>query len=116
MIKRILLLQSILLFSLFAKASEDDWTLYPSYHNSTYCQAAGKKIYILSSGALFSFNTADNETFLYDKLNGLSDIDITHIAYSEYINALVIIYSNANIDTNILSNTTYPLNILQLYL
>lgn len=98
MIKRILLLQSILLFSLFAKASEDDWTLYPSYHNSTYCQAAGKKIYILSSGALFSFNTADNETVLYDKLNGLSDIDITHIAYSEYINALVIIYSNANID------------------
>ena len=31
-------------------------------------------------------------------MNSLSDIDITHIAYSDYINALVIIYSNTNID------------------
>ncbi|MBO7230669.1 MAG: Por secretion system protein [Bacteroidaceae bacterium] len=98
MIKRLILLQLILLFSIHTRASEDNWTLYPSYHNSTYCQVAGKKVYILSSGALFSYNTADNEVFLYDKINGLSDINITHISYSDYINALVIIYSNANID------------------
>ena len=98
MIKRIFLLQFILLFSILTRASEDNWTLYPSYQNCTYCQVAGKKVYILSSGALFSYNTADNEVFLYDKLNGLSDIDITHISYSDHINALLIIYSNANID------------------
>ena len=98
MIKRIILLQFIFLFSVLSKASEENWTLYPSYNNVTYCEQGGNKIYILASGALYSFNKNDNELMLYDKLNCLSDIDITHIAYSEYINALVIIYSNANID------------------
>ena len=98
MIKRIFLLQLILLFSFFTKASVGDWTLYPSYHNVTHCEIVGNKVYVLASGALFSFNTKDNEVMTYDKLNCLSDIDITHIAYSNHINALVIIYSNANID------------------
>lgn len=98
MIKRVILLQFILLLSFFTKASVGDWTLYPSYHNATHCEIAGNKVYILASGALFSFNTDDNEVITYDKLNCLSDIDITHIAYSDYINALIIIYSNANID------------------
>ncbi len=107
MTKKIFLLLSILLFSISTRASEENWTLYPSYHDCTYCQTAGKKVYILSSGALFSFNTADNEVFLYDKLNGLSDIDIKYIAYSDYINALIIIYSNANIDILYDDDTIY---------
>ena len=98
MIKKIILLQFILLFSFFTKASVGDWTLYPSYHNIKYCEVVGDKVYILASGALFSFNNKDNEIITYDKLNCLSDIDIAHIAYSDYINALVIIYNNANID------------------
>lgn len=98
MIKRIILLQFILLFSFLTKASVGDWTLYPSYHNVTHCEIAGNKVYVLASGALFSFNTKDNEVMVYDKLNSLSDIDITYMAYSNNIKALVIIYSNANID------------------
>lgn len=107
MTKKIFLLLSILLFSIHTRASEDNWTLYPSYHDCTYCQTDGKKVYILSSGALFSFNTDDNEVFLYDKLNSLSDIEIKHIAYSDYINALIIIYSNANIDILYDDDTIY---------
>ena len=61
MIKRIILLQAILLLSFFTKASVGDWTLYPAYHDVTYCEIAGDKVYILASGALFSFNTKDNE-------------------------------------------------------
>ena len=98
MIKRIFLLHLIFLFSLITKASVGDWTLYPSYHNVTHCEVAGNKVYILASGALFSFNKNDNDVMTYDKLDYLSDIDITHIAYSNHINALLIIYSNANID------------------
>ena len=109
MIKRIILLQAILLLSFFTKASVGDWTLYPAYHDVTYCEIAGDKVYILASGALFSFNTKDNEITTYDKLNSLSDVDITHIAYSDYLNALVVIYSNANID--ILYNDGYRYNI-----
>lgn len=107
MIKRLFLLPLLLLFSIFTRASEDNWTLYPSYQNSTYCQVAGKKVYILASGALYSFNTADNELYTYDKLNSLSDIDITHIAYSDFIKGLVIIYKNANIDILYDDGTVY---------
>lgn len=80
------------------KASIDNWTLYPSYHNATYCQVMGDKVYVLASGALFSYNKSDSEVRAYDKINTLSDIDITHIKYSDFINALIIVYRNANID------------------
>ena len=103
MIKRILALCLLLsVFSLkstaFSSNGIDDWRLYPSYHNATYCQVAGDKVYILASGALYSYNRSDSEVRLYDKINTLSDIDITHIAYCKEIKALVIVYSNANID------------------
>ena len=98
MIKKIFLLQLIFLFSFFAEASVGDWTLHPSLHNITHCEVAKSKVYVLASGSLFSFNNNDNEVMVYDKMNFLSDIDITHIAYSNNINALVIIYSNTNID------------------
>mgnify|MGYP003302488479 CR=1 FL=1 len=103
MIKRIFALCLLLsVFSIkstaFSSNGIDDWRLYPSYHNATYCQVAGDKVYILASGALYSYNRSDSEVRLYDKINTLSDIDITHIAYSKEIKALVIVYSNANID------------------
>lgn len=103
MIKRILALYLLLsVFSLkstaFSSNGIDDWRLYPSYHNATYCQVAGDKVYILASGALYSYNRSDSEVRLYDKINTLSDIDITHISYCKEIKALVIVYSNANID------------------
>ena len=103
MIKRILALCLLLsVFNLkstaFSSNGIDDWRLYPSYHNATYCQVAGDKVYILASGALYSYNRSDSEVRLYDKINTLSDIDITHIAYCKEIKALVIVYSNTNID------------------
>ena len=97
MIKKISALL-LLLSAMTLKAGIGDWTLYPAYHNATYCQATGDRLYILASGSLFSYDSSDNEVRLYDKINTLSDIDITHIAYSKEIGALVIVYSNANID------------------
>ena len=99
MIKKLLLSFLFVLVSVFGvKASTDNWTLYPSYHNATYCQVFGDKVYVLASGALFSYNISDNEVRTYDKITTLSDTDIAHIRYSSFINALVIVYSNANID------------------
>ena len=99
MIKRLLISFLFVLVSVCgAKASDDNWTLYPSYHNATYCQVMGDKVYVLASGALFSYGKSDNEVRTYDKITTLSDIDIAHIRYSSHINALVIVYGNANID------------------
>lgn len=98
MIKKLSSLLLLILIVLSSKAAVGDWTIYPSYHNATYCEVAGNKLYVLASGALFSYNMEDNETLLYDNINTLSDIDISHIAYSKAIKALVIVYKNANID------------------
>lgn len=101
MIKRLSLLLVTLFTLLYAndtKASTEEWTLYQSYHNVTYCEVVGDKIYVLASGALYSYNTDDNEVVTYDKITHLSDIEITHIRYSSFIGGLVIIYRNANID------------------
>ena len=98
MIRKLFALLAILLITNTGYSEIGEWKLYPSYHNATYCQMAGDKLYILASGALYSYNKSDNEMRLYDKINTLSDIDITHIAYCNEIKALVIIYSNANID------------------
>ena len=97
MVKRIFAILSILI-AITANAGIGDWVLYPSYHNATYCQTAGDKVYVLASGALYSYNTSDEEVRVYDKINTLSDIDITHIEYCKDIKALVVVYSNANID------------------
>ena len=97
MVKRIFAILSILI-AITANAGIGDWVLYPSYHNATYCQTAGEKVYVLASGALYSYNTSDEEVRVYDKINTLSDIDITHIEYCKDIKALVVVYSNANID------------------
>ena len=97
MVKRIFAILSILI-AITANAGIGDWVLYPSYHNATYCQTAGDKVYVLVSGALYSYNTSDEELRVYDKINTLSDIDITHIEYCKDIKALVVVYSNANID------------------
>ena len=97
MVKRIFAILSILI-AITANAGIGDWVLYPSYHNATYCQTAGDKVYVLASGALYSYNTSDEEVRVYDKINTLSDIDITHIGYCKDIKALVVVYSNANID------------------
>lgn len=96
--KRIVSIVAMLFMVLAAKAGIGEWILYPSYHNATHCEIVGNKVYVLASGALYSFNESDNELYIYDKINTLSDVDIQFIAYSKDIEALVVVYSNANID------------------
>ena len=99
MVKRLLIsFLFVLVLAHGVKADDDNWTLYPSYHNATYCQVVGDKVYVLASGALYSYDMSDNEVRTYDKITTLSDIDIAHIRYSSFINALVVVYKNANID------------------
>ena len=98
MIKRIVSILVILLTTTVIKAGIGEWRIYPSYHNATKCCIVDDKIYVLASGALFSYNKSDNEVYTYDKINSLSDIEITNIEYCKDIEALVVLYSNANID------------------
>lgn len=109
MIKKFFAIAFILLLGVTAKAAIGDWQLHTAYSDATYCQIVGSKIYVLASGSLFTYDKEDGEVYTYDRINELSDYDITHIAYCKEIEALVIIYRNANID--ILYSNGYVYNI-----
>ena len=74
------------------------WKSYLAYGDISEIQSTGKIIYVLSSKGLFSYNTSDQSIQTYDKMNALSDCNISHIAYCKAAKRLGIIYQNQNID------------------
>jgi hypothetical protein len=54
-------------------------------------------LYVLASGALYSYNRNDQSLQTYDKTTVLSDCDIAHIAWCRRT-PLVVVYTNGNID------------------
>ena len=90
------LLFFILFFPLLLHAQ---WKAYLSYYNPTeIVNGEGNSIYVLASGGLYSYNRNDNSLTTYDKINGLSDCGISHIAWSKKAKRLVIVYDDYNID------------------
>ncbi len=89
------------------------WTSYLAYGDITQIQPAGKRVYVLSSKGLFSYNTSDQSVETYDKMNALNDCNISHIAWCQAARRLVIIYENQNID--LLDEQGRVLNISSYY-
>lgn len=107
--KKSIVLIICLLFSCLSalKAQIGTWTMYYSYKQITEIAPANEKAYVLASGSLFSYNTKDGSLQLYDKTNGLSDVEISHIRYNSSIKKLIIAYSNSNIDLLDINNDVY---------
>ena len=101
---------TLIFLSLVAKADTGDWRIHTSYNNATHCHVIGDKVYVLASGALFSYDKEDGELYQYNTLDNLSDYDIAKIGYCKKNGALVIIYKNANID--ILYPDGYVYNVI----
>lgn len=84
-----------------------EWKVYMAYHNATQSIPAGDKVYVLSDGSLYSYNTEDTGIETYDKVNRLNDVDIVHITYSKTYKTLLIVYQNSNIDLLINDKDVY---------
>ncbi|MBP8758130.1 MAG: Por secretion system protein [Prevotella sp.] len=100
-------MKRILLFALFfiscicmVQAEQTGkWKAYLSYSDvQDVDQGSGNIIYVLASNNIYSYNAADQSIQTFDKTNGLSDCNISHISYNKSAKRLVIIYSNQNID------------------
>lgn len=89
------------------------WRNYLSYAEPQQIQAAGNNLFVLASGALYQYNQNDQSIHTYDKVNGMSDIDITHIRWCQQAKRLVVVYSNSNID--LLETNGNITNISDLY-
>ena len=96
--KRYILTMLLAIAAVLAHADNSLWKAYMAYHDITRIEQGGKRLYVLASGNLFTYNTADGEVRTFDKCNGLSDCAISHIAWCQQAARLVIVYSNQNID------------------
>ena len=94
------IITSLLILTLTAalRAAIGDWKIYNSYRNATSCRVVDDRVYVLSAGSLYTYGKEDNELHVYDHIDGLSDVRISFIEHSDAIDALVVVYDNANID------------------
>ena len=74
------------------------WKLYPSYAGITDIQPAGKKVYVLASNNLYSYNVGTTEVETYTMVDILNAQNITHIAWVPTTKKLLIVYKNYLID------------------
>ncbi|MBQ9656063.1 MAG: Por secretion system protein [Prevotella sp.] len=74
------------------------WHNYLAYHDVQQIQDAGNDLFVLASNALYQYHKSDQSITTYDKVNGLTDTNITHIRWCQQAKRLIAVYSNMNID------------------
>ncbi len=109
--KRTFVSLMLIFFSLsWLCAAIGDWRVHNSYRYATSCRLMDGKVYVLGEGNLYSYNKEDSELRTYDHINTLSDVKVACIEYSDAIDALVIVYENANIDLLYDDETLYNIS------
>ena len=83
------------------------WRSHPAYNNATQAVKAFGLVFVLSEGAVYFFDPADDGLYTIDKTGGLSDTDISVIGYCKSENTVLLIYSNGNIDLIYSDETIY---------
>ncbi len=73
------------------------WQSYYPYKSATALAVAGPVVYSAQYGIL-EYNTLTAEYNTYSKVNGLSDVNITHLAWEPISESLLVSYQNSNID------------------
>ena len=74
------------------------WQAHPAYNNATFSLKAFGYIFVLSEGGLYYYDPSDNGLYTIDKTGGLGDTDIAAIGYCDSVKAVILAYSNGNID------------------
>jgi len=74
------------------------WRAHPAYNDATHAIKAFGYIFVLSEGAVYFYDPSDEGIYTIDKTGGLSDTDITELEYCNAEKAILLLYSNGNID------------------
>jgi ligand-binding sensor domain-containing protein len=80
------------------KLPANNWHSYLSYYQIIAIAKGNQKIFAASENGIFSYNHADNSLVTRSRVEGLSDSGISTIAWSDTKEALLIGYSNGNLD------------------
>ena len=74
------------------------WSDELVYRNAISVTASDNKVYCATTLEMYSVDLTDNSMQKFSKVNGLSDIPTTLVAFDKVHNLLVICYANSNID------------------
>lgn len=95
---------SVLALPVFGqKAAIGQFVDHLPYSSANAICVAGDKIYVGTGPALFIYDTQDGSFTTLSKVNKLSDLGVTALAYSEEYRSVIIGYESGNIDV-ILNN------------
>lgn len=77
-----------------------DWRYHAAYGNvkSVAVAQAENMVFAASNNAVFSYDIETGEIQRYNKVSGMSDVNIQRIDYAEQAKTLIISYNNGNID------------------
>ena len=100
MFKRFLYLLLIIVpFIAKAQLAVGDWRVHSLFGNTlTNIIDTNDRVYVLSSGSLYSYDKAGQELEAYTMRNKLFDVGIKNIYYNHQGKYLVVVYANSNID------------------
>lgn len=100
MFKRFLYLLLIVVpFVAKAQLAVGDWRVHSLFGNTlTNIIDTSDRVYVLSTGSLYSYDKAGQELESYTMRNKLSDVGIKNIYYNHKGKYLVVVYNNSNID------------------
>lgn len=74
------------------------WRDHLPYNRTIKVVDDGKTIYCATPYSIFTYDKSDQSVRRISKLNGLSDIGISSMAFNEAYSTIIIAYSNTNID------------------
>jgi hypothetical protein len=85
------------------------WRVHLPFVKARMLADADDKIYCASDRGMFYYNRTDNSVTPLSKISGLSELNVSALNYDTQTKALVIAYSNANIDL-IINNKIYNIS------
>jgi len=83
---------------LLAQVAIGEWRDHFPYNSTLDVVEGGGKAFAATEFGIFSYNLNDNSIERHTKINSLSDIGISKLAWSDALNSLVVGYGNGNVD------------------
>lgn len=81
-----------------AQIPVDSWREHFTFLPTIVATQGNGKVFAASAFGIFSYNSADGTIGKITRINGLSDVGISAIAYSPYKDLLLVGYENGNVD------------------
>ena len=81
-----------------AQVAVGEWRMHFSYNTTTKVVLSDTKAYAVADNKLFSVDKDNFSIESYSKLSGLSENDVSMLAYDNVSKLLVVVYTNSNID------------------